>query len=325
VKLLVLSAADLQSVLSMAEAIDAMKEAFAELSAGNVVAPTRLHLPVAAVGGVSLFMAAHSPRLGLAAKAVSVFPGNPQIGKPVVHGLVLVLDPRTGEPCALCDGSFLTAWRTGAASGAATDLLARADASSAAVIGCGAQARTQTLAIVCVRELKEIHLYDTDSERIDAFVADLQSRIDARLIRSADSDAAVAGADIICTATTSRTPVFDGRRLKPGAHVNGVGSFTLDAREIDATTVTRARVFVDSREAALAEAGDLVTPLRAGMTRAEEWTELGDLVRGTAAGRGSDEEITFFKSVGHAVQDVAASTRAVATARACGLGYEIEL
>jgi len=325
VKLLVLSARDLQSVLSMPEAINAMKEAFAELSAGNVVAPTRLHVPVAAVGGVSLFMVAHSPRLGLAAKAVSVFPGNSQIGKPVIHGLVLVLDPQTGEPRALCDGTFLTAWRTGAASGAATDLLARPDASTAAIIGCGTQARTQALAIVCVRDLKEIRLYDTDSKRIDAFVADLQPRIEARLIRSADSDAAVAGADIICTATTSRTPVFDGRRLKPGAHVNAVGSFTLDTQEIDATAVARSRIFVDSHEAALAEAGDLVVALRAGITRTEDWTELGAVVRGTAAGRGSDEEITFFKSVGHAVQDVAASTRAVAAARARGLGHEIEL
>ena len=323
-KLLVLSARDLQSVLSMPESINAMKAAFAELSAGNVVAPTRLHVPVADVGGVSLFMAAYSPGLGLAAKAVSVFPGNSQIGKPVIHGLVLVLDPQTGEPRALCDGTFLTAWRTGAASGAATDLLARPDASTAAIIGCGAQARTQALAIGCVRELEEIRLYDTDSKRIDAFVADFQPRIDARLIRSADADAAVAGADIICTATTSRTPVFDGRRLKPGAHVNGVGSFTLDAQEVDATTVARSRIFVDSREAALAEAGDLVIPLRAGMTRAEEWTELGAVVRGTAVGRGADEEITFFKSVGHAAQDVAAATQAVAAARARGIGSEIE-
>jgi ornithine cyclodeaminase/alanine dehydrogenase-like protein (mu-crystallin family) len=234
--------------------------------------------------------------------------------------LVVALDPASGEPLALLDGAFLTAWRTGAGSGAATELLARADATLGAVIGCGAQARTQAIAIDAARRLQEIRVYAPRPERVQSFMAEVQPQIQAKLIAASSSAEAVRDADVICTATTSAQPVLDGRLLKPGAHINGVGSYTLQMQEVDAVTVSRARLFVDSRTAALAEAGDLVSA----HTGPEDWTELGEVVAGLKPGRQSPDEITFFKSVGVAVQDVAAASAVLAGARPVGLGKVVE-
>ncbi len=329
-KLLTLSAADLRAALSMRQAVDAMKAAFAALSAGEARAPLRTAVPAEEAGGVTLLMGACLPAAagrpaGLAAKVVSAFPRNASRGKRVVNGLVLVLDPATGEPAALADGTFLTAWRTGAASGAATDLLARPDAKIGALFGCGAQARTQALAVDCVRQLETLRVVGPRPQRVASFIEEMQPRLTARLVAAASAAEAVAGADVVCTATTSATPVFDGELLAPGAHVNGVGSYTLEMQEVDAVTVARSRVFVDSLEGALAEAGDLVVAERQGHTHRDAWTELGLVAAGRADGRRGEREITFFKSVGHAVQDVAAAARALEAARQQGLGREIEL
>jgi len=323
-QLILLSAADLRTALPMAAAIAAMKAAFAELSTGRAVVPLRVPLPVAAAEGLSLFMPAYLPSLGLGAKIVSVFPRNPALGRPMINGLVILLDPATGEPAALCDGTFLTAWRTGAGAGAATDLLARPDARVGAVIGCGAQARTQALAIDTVRALDLIHVYAPTAAHVARFVAEVQPELKARLVAAPSADAAVAEADIICAATTASRPVFDGRRLKPGAHVNGVGNYTLAMQEVDAVTVARASIFVDARAGALAEAGDLVIPMQAGLTDPAAWTELGEVVAGLRPGRQSPAELTFFKSVGNAVQDVAAAAVALQAARRLGLGQTVE-
>ncbi len=320
-KLLLLSAADLRTALPMAAAIAAMKAAFAELSTGQAVVPLRVHLPVPPAEGLSLFMPAYLPSLGLGAKIVSVFPRNVAQGRPMINGLVVLLDPATGEPAALFDGAFLTAWRTGAGAGAATDLLARPDAAIGAVLGCGAQARTQAIAIDNVRALDVIHIYAPTAAHVARFVAEVQPEVKARLLPAASADAAIA--DIICTATTSTTPVFDGRRLKPGAHINGVGSFTTAMQEVDAATVTQARIFVDARAGALAEAGDLVIPMQAGLTDPAAWTELGEVVAGLRPGRQSATDITFFKSVGNAVQDIAAAASALAEARRLNLGQTV--
>jgi ornithine cyclodeaminase len=301
-----------------------MKAAFAELSTGKANTPLRTALPIPAVEGLALFMPAHAPSSGLGAKIVSVFPRNAEFGQPIIHGIVILLDAATGEPLALCDGAFLTAWRTGAASGAATDVLARPDAKTAALLGCGAQARTQALAIDAVRALDSLRVYALRADRVQQFIAEMQPQVRATLAAAPSSADAVRGADIVCAATTSPTPVFDGALLKPGAHVNGIGSYTLQMQEVDAVTVARARIFVDSRESALAEAGDLVIPQRAGQTRAEGWIELGEVVAGIKPGRQSPDEITFFKSVGVAVQDVAAAGAALAEARARRLGKEVE-
>ena len=309
----------------MPAAIAAMKSAFAELSTGQANVPLRTTLPIPSAGAVALFMPALVPSSGLGAKIVSVFPRNAECGQPIIHGLVILLDAATGEPVALCDGTFLTAWRTGAASGAATDLLARPDARVAALLGCGAQAQTQALAVDAVRALAAIRIYAPHPDHVQQFIAEMQPLVGAALVAAPSSADAVRGADIVCAATTSSTPVFDGQLLKAGTHVNGVGSYTTQMQEVDAVTVTRARIFVDARESALAEAGDLVIPMRAGATRAEEWVELGEVVAGLKPGRQSPGEITFFKSVGVAVQDVAAAGAALTAAQRLGLGKVVDL
>ena len=259
----------------------------------------------------------------LGAKLVSFFPGNAARGLPVTPGLVVLLSPDTGEPLALVDGTFLTAWRTGAASGAATDLLAPPGAAVAAVFGAGAQARTQVMAIDTVRALEEIRIYSRTPSSLESFVDGLQAATRATL-RAADSPrAAVVDADVICTATTSKTPVFAGADLKPGAHVNGVGSFTPAMQEVDVETVRRARIFVDSLASAAAEPGDLLNAIAAGVTAPAQWTELGAVVAGADPGRG-DRELTFFKSVGLAVQDVAAGAAVLERAALLGLGRTID-
>jgi ornithine cyclodeaminase/alanine dehydrogenase-like protein (mu-crystallin family) len=323
--LLVLTGEELRAALPMRAAIDAMKDGFAALALGQVVAPPRLVLPIAAHEATTLLMGAQVEGMGLVTKTVSLFPRNTARGEPVVNGLVLVLDPQSGAPRALIDGAALTAWRTGAASGAATELLAREDASVGAVIGCGVQARTQLIAIDCVRQLTEVRVFARDPERVAIFCKTVQPEVSARLVGASSAGEAVHGADVVCAATTSHTPVFDGDRLSPGVHVNGVGSFTLDMCELDQTTITRSRVFIDELEAALAEAGELVAAERAGATARSDWTPLGLVAAGSAPGRQSPGELTLFKSVGHAVQDVAAGTRAVRAALEQGLGTELDL
>ncbi len=324
-KLTLLNADAIRQALPMPQAVTAMKDAFAELSSGAAVVPQRLALDVAEADGTSLIMPAYLPSGGLGAKIVSVFPHNHERALPAIHGLVVVLDPATGAPAALLDGTFLTAWRTGAGSGAATDLLARRDARTVALFGCGVQARTQLLAVAAVRELREVRVYARTRSSVEAFLDEMAPHLDARLVAVQSPGEAVREADVVCAATTSSIPVFDGSDLAEGTHVNGVGSYTLEMQEIDTETVGRSRVFVDSRAAALAEAGDLVIAERAGRTSSAEWTELGEVAAGRKPGRQADEEVTFFKSVGVAVQDVKAAAVALERARGLGLGQEVEL
>ncbi|NNK48119.1 MAG: ornithine cyclodeaminase family protein [Gemmatimonadetes bacterium] len=324
-KLLTVAAHDLPKVLPMRDAVEAMKSAFVALSAGRVVAPPRGVVRVDEVDGISLLMGGYVPGEGLAAKIVSIFNRNRELRKDVVTGLVLVLDPESGEPSGLLDGGALTAWRTGAAVGAATDLLARPDARIGALIGAGVQARTQLLALDAVRDLETIRVFGLDVGQVDAFIERLQADVSAGLERASSADEAVDGAHVITSATNSPTPVFDGRRLAPGAHLSAIGTFTLDRREVDLVTVERSTVFVDLVEAALEEAGELVAGLEAGVTRSEEWTEIGDVAAGESRGRTRVDEITFFKSVGHAVQDVVAASMIMKRAAETGLARTVEI
>ncbi len=324
-QLTILSAADLAEALPMPRAVAAMKDAFAALSAGEARVPQRTVIESPEHDAVTLDMPAVVSGLGLGTKLVSVFPRNRERDLPVVNGLVVLLDPETGAPRALCEGSELTALRTGAASGAATDLLARDDARIGAVIGTGAQARTQLLAIDAVRELESIRIFSRSPESIARFVVEMEPRVGARLEAATSARAAVEGADVICAATSSAIPVLDGDWLAPGCHLNGVGSYTTEMQEVDEASVRRCRIFVDQRSAALAEAGDLVIARRAGVTSPERWTELGEVVRNPDLGRRNREERTFFKSVGVAVQDIVAGAVAVAEARRRGLGQTVEL
>ncbi|MDA0328231.1 MAG: ornithine cyclodeaminase family protein [Gemmatimonadetes bacterium] len=318
----ILSAADVRAAIDMPAAIDAMRGAFAALSDGTATAPLRLALETD--HGVSLFMPAHLPASASAgAKIVSVNPGNADLGLPVIHAVVIALDPVTGRPIALMDGTWLTALRTGAIGGLAADLLAREDASTVALFGAGVQARTQLEAVRCVRSIREVRIVSRTGVGADALVSELTG-ITAR--RVDDPDAALIGADIVIAATSSSTPVFDGSKVEPGTHVTGVGSFTPAMREVDTALVMRARVIVDQRAAILEEAGDIVGPIADGaVTEAVMVAEIGDVVLGRAVGRTSEDEITFFKSVGNAVQDVAVAARVLAASERDGLGIVVDI
>ena len=236
-------------------------------------------------------------------------------------------DPATGRPLSLMEGAALTALRTGAASGLATDLLARKDATEAAIFGAGAQARTQLLAINAVRKLQRVRIHARRPQSVDELIAELQPSMNGvQLVPEADPVAALRDADIVCAATTSHTPVFHGADLKRGAHINGVGSYTPQMQEVGTVTLRRAsKIVADTREGAMAEAGDLILGIERGAIRATDIIALGDIVNGGRPGRERDDEITFFKSVGHAALDVAAAQAAYARASELGLGTRVSL
>ncbi|MFQ5418764.1 MAG: ornithine cyclodeaminase family protein [Anaerolineae bacterium] len=327
--MLILNAADVRRALPMKAAIAAMKRAYAAFSAGRVEAPLRTHLPVASQEAAALFMPAFvqdEDGDALAVKVVSLFPGNPGRGLPFIHAAVLVLDAANGRPQALLEGGTLTAIRTGAASGAATDLLARSDSRVAAIFGAGVQSRTQLEAICAVRPIETVFVFDPSQEKAAVFADEMAGVGDIPMdVRVADSPGtAVRHADIICCATTATAPVFDDADLKPGVHINGVGSYTPAMQEIPAETVARARVVVDSRAACLVEAGDLIQPIQAGLfTAGHIWAELGEIVVGKRDGRAAPNQITCFKSVGIAVQDAVAAQTALKTAHDLGLGQTV--
>jgi len=306
----------------MPAAIDAMRDAFSTLSAGDATVPVRLGLETEY--GVSLFMPAYMKPSGQAgAKVVSVNPGNADMDLPVIHAVVLVLDPVTGRALALMDGTWLTALRTGAIGGLAADLLAREDASVVALFGAGVQARTQLEAVRCVRDIREVRIVSPSGSSADQLASELEG-VDAR--RVDDPNDAIAGADIVIGATSSSTPVFDGHRVEPGTHVTGVGSFTTEMREVDTELIMRARVVVDQRDAILEEAGDIVGPIRDGAVDESVMSaEIGEILLGQADGRRDADEITFFKSVGNAVQDLAVAARVLEVAERDGLGVVVDL
>ena len=220
----------------MADAIAGMKTAYAQLSTQQAVVPLRAHVDVAAHQGTSLIMPAYLKESDdLAVKIVSVFPNNPQRNEPTIYASVMVLDAETGRPLAMMEGGTLTAIRTGAGSGAATDLLARPDASVVAILGSGVQARTQLEAVCTVRDIREVRIYSPTNENAVLFAREVKGkgRIPQLVRIMRDADTAVKGADIICAATTSTTPVLNGKLLEPGVHINGVGSFQPSMQEFD--------------------------------------------------------------------------------------------
>ena len=259
---------------------------------------------------------------------VSLFSGNPGRGLALIQAAVLALDPETGRPVALLEGAALTAIRTGAASGAATDLLARPQSRTVAILGAGVQARTQLEAVCTVRTIETVWVYDTAPDRVKAFVEDMagQGPVPADVRAATSAREALASADVVCAATTAKDPVFADADLKAGVHVNAVGSYQPEVVEVPAATVVRALVVVDSREAALAETGDLIQPIRKGLiTEDHVHAELGELVLGSRPARTSADQVTLFESVGVAVQDAVAAKAAVESAEQLGLGQRVEL
>lgn len=330
--MLILNAADVWRALPMSDAISAMREAFTALYEQRATVPNRIHLPVPRHSGVSLIMpslvdAADVHQQALVVKVASVFDGNQAFGLARIQSAVIVLAPDTGRPVALLEGATLTAIRTAAASGLATDLLARPDSSTLAVFGSGVQARSHIIAMSAVRPIRMIRIFSRNASNAQLLVDELQANVGTTqdIVLAKSPRQTVEGADVICATTSSQDSVFDATDVAAGTHINAIGSYTPTAREIPAETIVRARVYVDSREAAWSEAGDLIQPFQSGLiNRHHVVAELGELISTPKLGRQNNFDVTVFKSVGIAVQDAVAARFAIYNAKRMKMGTEVD-
>jgi ornithine cyclodeaminase len=320
---LLLSEADVRAVLSMDDLIDAMERALTQYSTGGARQPLRSVLEIAPHHGLMGLMPAYiggeSDMLG--AKLVTVYHTNAARNLPTHLATIVLLDPATGALQAVVDGRYITEARTAAASAASTRHLARDDAGILAVLGAGVQARSHIEAIDRVRRLSEIRIWGPTRARVDQLVADLKPHVGASMVASPSASDAARGADVIALVTASREPVLRRQDVADGTHICAVGACRASEREMETALVRDARVFVDSRLGAMAEAGDLVIPIREGaIAESHVAGELGEVFAGKVVGRGNASEITIFKSLGMAVEDVAAARLAYERAIGRGLG-----
>ncbi|MEO7018677.1 MAG: ornithine cyclodeaminase [Ktedonobacteraceae bacterium] len=330
---LVLSQTDVQRCLDMPAAIESMRTAFLALHAGHAQMPPRASIELStenlALLMPSLLQTATQASFGL--KLVTVVPTNPQRSLPSISATVLLLDATTGQTLAILAGSWLTAMRTGAVSGLATDLLARPEADVLALFGAGAQAPMQVWAIHTVRPLREVRVVIRDGAhyKYEQLVRTLQQQLGTAcppLHRTANAHEALTGASLVACATPATSPLFASPDIAPGTHINAIGAFTPAMCEVDPATLARSRIVVDQREAALDEAGDLLQALAQGrIAGPATWLELGQLVSGEQRGRQSLEEITFFKSVGLGIQDLVVASHVYERARVLGVGVEVDI
>ena len=326
-KLLILNHSEVEHLLPMSECISAMEEAFTALARGEAHQPLRTIFRPPEVKGVlammPTFRGSPSPLFGL--KAICVFPGNAAIGKDAHQGGVMLFDGVTGELLAVVNASAITAIRTAAVSALATRLLAREDAGDLAIIGTGVQARSHLVAMNCVRPLRRVRIASRNFDNAQRFANEMQPQFSTLLEPLETVQAAVRGADIIVTATTSREPVLQREWISDGAHINAIGTFSPRAREVDTATMVVARLFVDARESALNEAGDYLIPANEGVIGPEHMrADLGEVVIGVHPGRTSPAEITLFKSLGLALEDLAAAAHVYQKAQATNIGAWVE-
>jgi len=324
--MLVLRRDDLAALLSPGDVIAAVERAFRECAAGRVAALPRAGLPMGR-DGVFLSMISALPALGaLGTKLAAVVEGNRRRGLPTIQATYLLTDPETGTPLALIEAAFLTAIRTGATSAVAARYMARPDSRVIACFGAGVQARDQLLCLREVLPLAKVRVVGRDPARAAEFVRQMRSVLGIPVELTTDRQAAVRGADVVTCATTSPRPVFSGRDLGPGAHVDAVGNFRPATREVDTVTVQKSRVVVDTYDGAWEEAGDVLVPIKAGaITRRHVRAELAQVVTGSRPGRTSPREITLFKSVGFAPEDAVTARLAYDRALEAGRGIRVDL
>ncbi|HKC24927.1 MAG TPA: ornithine cyclodeaminase family protein [Thermoanaerobaculia bacterium] len=307
VDVLVIDQAEVERLLPMADCIDVMDGALRALSEGKAILPLRPVIWTPEKTGALAAMPAFlgEPRC-FGIKVITVFPKN--VRYDAHQGAVLLFEAEEGRLLAILDATEITAIRTAAVSGLATRLLARDDARTLAILGAGTQARTHLAAVLAVRTISEVRVFSRTAERARAFAERESKKHGVRATASASAEEAVRGADVVCTTTSSKTPVLLGEWLAPGAHVNAAGASVAAARELDGAAVARSRLFVDRRESALAEAGDFLMARAEGLIGDDHIAgELGEVALGRVRGRTSPSEITLFKSVGIAVEDVAAA------------------
>ena len=323
---LILNRNDVVSVLQMGDCINILEKAFTELSNGTAVLPLRIG--IGAPAGVNLYMPAYLKEMNaLACKVVSVYKENPQKHQlPTTIGKVMLQNPETGEVLSIMDGGYLTAVRTGAVSGLATRLLAHEDKNQVAgIYGAGVQAQMQLWGVCEARQLERALVYDAYPEAAAQFAQSMSQKLGIP-VEAAARPEDLYDADIICTATSSVTPILDGSKIKPGAHINGIGSHAPKARELDSAIIQRSLLIADSREACLSEAGDIILPIQEGVITADHiHADLGEIVTHKKPGRTSRDQITLFKSNGLAIQDTAAALLVYQKAKAAGLGVEVDI
>ncbi|MEX0761125.1 MAG: ornithine cyclodeaminase family protein, partial [Dehalococcoidia bacterium] len=305
---LLLNRSNVQELLSMPKAIEVVEGAFSELDNNTAVMPDRTVMIDQDTGGWIASMPAYLKSSGaLGIKAVTVYKGNPsKHDLPTTLATILIQDQETGQVVAVMDGGYLTAMRTGAVSGVATKHLARKDAKIAGILGTGVQARTQVLAMAAARELDSILAFSLDpDDKRQAFAESLTKDTGVQVKQASSMEEVCRESDIVALATTAANPIVKGEWWKPGAHINAVGSHAPGVRELDTATVQRARVICDQKQACLNEAGDLQIPIEAGEYSPDDIRgDLGQVINGSTRGRESDDEVTLFKSVGLAIQDI---------------------
>ena len=326
-KVLILDRAQIRELLPMAACIELMSDALSALARDEVHQPLRTIIrPPNARGLLGLMSAYRGGDQGaFGLKAICVFPENPLQGKDAHQGAVMLFSRETGELVALMNASEITAIRTAAVSGVATRLLAREDANELAIIGAGVQARTHLAALACVRSLKRVRVAARNVEHAQRLVDEMQPNVRFSIEAVPTNEEAVRGADVVVTATSSLEPVLKREWISPGAHINAIGTHSPNSREIDSATMAAARIFVDRRESALNESGDYLLAAKEGVIGPDNIAgEIGELLIGTKSGRTSATEITLFKSLGLAIEDVACAEYLYQNAKAQNVGCWVE-
>jgi ornithine cyclodeaminase/alanine dehydrogenase-like protein (mu-crystallin family) len=326
-KVHLINQAEVLQLLPMNEAIEVIAEALKTLARGHAILPLRpvLWLPEK-VGALGMMPSYLGDLKAMGLKVVSVFPGNHGTQYDSHQGAVMLFETEHGRLLAIVDASEITAIRTAATTAVATRLLARADASDLALLGSGVQARTHLEAMLLARPVKRVRVWSRDPDHARLFAEHESQRHGVKVEPMGTAQEAVAGADIICTVTASREPVLMGDWIAPGAHVNAVGSSVAFTRELDTAAVVKARMFVDRRESTINEAGDFLFPKKEGAIGDDHIRgEIGEILLGQIAGRTSPDEITLFKSLGLAVEDLAAAHHIYQKALEKGLGMALEL
>jgi alanine dehydrogenase len=326
-QVLIINQHEIRRLLPMDECIEVMAEALKTLAHGDAVLPLRPTMPVPDGLGRLVMMPSYLGRpatIGL--KVLTIFPGNEGTPFDAHQGAVLLFEPEHGSLQAILDATEITAIRTAAVSGVATRLLARDDAGDLALIGSGVQARTHLDAMQAARQLRRVRVWSRNPDHARAFAEREAPNRPYVVVAAPDAEAAVEGADIICTVTSASEPVVRGEWIEPGAHINAIGSSRATMRELDTAAVVKSHLFVDRRESALSEAGDLLIPKQEGAIGDDHIKgELGDLLLGRVTGRRSPEEYTLFKSLGLAIEDAAAAHHVYRRAVERGLGTWVEL
>ena len=325
--MLVLSEKEVQTLIDIGELIAALEQAHIQYSTGKAVMPVRLVVPLPEIRGRITSMPGYlNADKALGMKVVTYFQDNPQHNLPAILGTVMLFSAESGKIISVMDGSSITAIRTACASAMATKALANAEAPVLGILGAGVQARAHIRALCRVRKISRIKLYSPSGKSGAAVKKDLESEVGAAVEIARSAEEAVRDSDLIVTATTSSAPVLSREWLKRGAHINAVGSHRPDQREIDGATVALAKVIVDSRDAIMAECGDILLAIREkSISESHLHGEIGDVLAGTKPGRTSRNEITLYKSVGIAIQDVATANLVYHKAVEQKVGTEVDL